>query len=405
MTRPDTLRTFLLPALLFPALLSSPSASTGQSQPTITWHGEVRPRFYAREPVEGSWDRWTSMRARIALNVQPEQGLRLFVQVQDVRFWGGEETARDRSADAVDFHQAFFEVDSLPAVGGLTRAGRQEVGLAEGRLIGAPDWGQAGQTFDGVRWIRPLGPRRLEMVFLKLREDTSPAHDHDADLLASWLALPLGELGEADLIGIHDRGSGPEGNRQNTVGAIWRKAPFPFSFRVQGMYQFGERGGTDVSGYMVAARAGVSIMEDRATFTLWYDHLSGDPDPDDGEVGVFSTLFGARHRFYGRADYFLDIPEDTGGSGLRDAAVKLAFRPSDLLSLNLDIHSFRTAADGALPSARLAEEADAWVKYRFRRYLDLELGYSLTVAGPAMEELGRLEGTGNTGYIMTSLRF
>jgi hypothetical protein len=41
----------------------------------------------------------------------------------------------------------------------------------------------------------------------------------------------------------------------------------------------------------------------------------------------------------------------------------------------------------------------------FRQYLTLQAGYSWTRAGPLMEELGLLEGTGNFAYAMTSLKF
>ncbi len=85
--------------------------------------------------------------------------------------------------------------------------------------------------------------------------------------------------------------------------------------------------------------------------------------------------------------------------------MKLAITPNPLLSLNLDLHTFRTAETGPFSSRHLAEEADLWIQYRFREALRLEVGYSLTWAGTAMEELGRLEGTGNVGYLMTSMRF
>jgi hypothetical protein len=171
------------------------------------------------------------------------------------------------------------------------------------------------------------------------------------------------------------------------------------------MFQFGERGGSDVEAYMFAARGTLGFLGERASVTLWYDYLSGDSDPGDGEVGAFSTLFGARHRFYGRADYFLNIPEDTGGLGLRDAAVKVSFAPTPLLIINLDLHDFTTAQEGTISCRRLARETDLWIRYRFREALVLEGGYSLTWAGRAMERLGRLEGVGNMGYLMTSLRF
>lgn len=392
------------------ALLLSPSLAVGQSQPTLTWQGEIRPRFYSREPVQDQWDHWIEMRTRLAVDARLESGLGLFIQIQDVRFWGEEVSSRDRSADGVDFHQAYLEVDSIPGIGGLIRGGRQEVALAESRFIAAPEWGQAGQSFDGLRWIRPEGDASLNLVYLRLQEGSSPPHDHSADFMAAWLALPAGSLGSVDLLAIHDRSGEPDGNRQSTVGSIWKKRSGDLSFRVQGMYQFGERGEADVTGhqvsaYMVAAQGSLSVLDGKGTVTLWYDHLSGDRDLGDDDVGAFSTLFGARHRYYGRADYFLNIPEDTGGLGLRDAALKLALAPNPLLSLNLDLHTFRTAETGPLSSRHLAEEADLWIQYRFREALRLEVGYSLTWAGTAMEELGRLEGTGNVGYFMTSMRF
>ena len=230
------------------ALLLCPAGVVAQAPPTITWHGEVRPRIETREATNGSRDLVTSMRTRIALDAMTESGLRLFIQPQDVRDWGEEMSERDRSADAVDFHQAFLEVGRLPLAGGLIRVGRQEVALAEERFLGAPDWGQAGQTFDGLLWSRTSRDSRLDAVYLTLRESWAPAHEHDADLLAVWYVLPPTGIGSVEILGIRDRELKPGPTRQNTAGGIWRGSPGPFSFRLQGMFQFGERDGRDVGG-------------------------------------------------------------------------------------------------------------------------------------------------------------
>jgi hypothetical protein len=60
---------------------------------------------------------------------------------------------------------------------------------------------------------------------------------------------------------------------------------------------------------------------------------------------------------------------------------------------------------GALASRHLGEEVDLWASYLFREALEIEGGFSVIWAGTAMEELGRLEGTGTMAYLMTSLRF
>jgi len=345
------------------------------------------------------------MRTRIGLRVRMEGGLSLFFQPQDVRFWGEETTVRDRSADAIDFHQAYLEVGDLPGIGGTIRAGRQEVAIGESRLMGAPNWGQAGQTFDGARWLRPMGNNRLELTFLQIRENLAPAHDYDETFLAASFLFPVREGETAEVYAVHDRNSEPDPTRQTSLSGIWKKDTGAFTLRLQGIYQVGERAGADVSAYLLAVSGGVKVLDGRGSVTLWYDRLSGDEDPDDDVVRVFSTLYGARNRFYGRADYFLFIPAQTNGLGLQDGVVKLACTPHPAVSLNLDLHAFRTSAQGAVSSRRLGEEADAWVRLLFRRYLSVQAGYSLTRAGPAMEELGILEGTGNFGYLMTSLKF
>lgn len=393
------------PFLSLLILLLCPGPIGAQTPSTLTWQGEIRPRLLAREPVEDAWDHWISMRTRFAVDARMGPTLGAFIQVQDVRYWGEEATLRDRSADAIDFHQAYLEVDSLPGIGGLLRGGRQEVSLAQARFVAAPDWGQAGQTFDGVRWMGGVGSGNLDLVYLRLRENSSDTHEASADLLAAWLRYPGGALGSLDVLAIHDRSGMPAGTAQSTVGSAWTKETGPLSLHLHGMLQFGERGGEDLSAFFLAARGSLTFLDENGTVTLWYDHLSGDDDPDDGKVRSFSTLFGARHRFYGRADYFVSIPDDTGGLGLQDAAMKLAYVPGPLLSLNLDLHAFLTSERGTLSGRRLAEEADLWIRYRFREALRLEAGYSLIRAGPALEELDRLQGTGHVVYLMTSLRF
>jgi len=394
------------PALLaLTLLLLPPSPLLGQSTPVLTWQGEIRPRTESREPVNGERDHLTSMRARIGLLARMEETLSLFFQVQDVRIWGEEASARDRSADALDFHQAYLEVDELPGIGGRIRAGRQEVDIGESRLMGAPNWGQAGQTFDGARWFRPREGGVVEATYLQIRENSSPSHEANEAFMAVSYAFSLGDGDDGEVYLVHDRDTESAPTRQISVAGIWKKTMGLVDLRLQGIYQTGERSGIDVEAYLLAASGTLNVLDGRGTLTLWYDRLSGDDDPDDGVVESFSTLFGARNRYYGRADYFLDIPRDTGGLGLQDAALKLAWLPSSNLSLNVDLHSFRTEAEGGLDSMRLGEEVDTWARYRVREYLTLQAGASVVWAGPVMEALQRLEETGSFLYFMSSLKF
>lgn len=72
---------------------------------------------------------------------------------------------------------------------------------------------------------------------------------------------------------------------------------------------------------MLGARLGFDVGTG-GSLTLWYDLLSGDADPNDGDTKVFDTMFATNHKFYGFADMFLNISVHTGGQGLQDLAVK-----------------------------------------------------------------------------------
>ena len=399
-----TLRSTWISAL---ALMLSffPQLLLAQGNPEVTWHGEIRPRMENRKPVAGDWEYLTSMRTRIGADVRLDGGLGLFFQLQDVRNWGEEISVRDRSADNMDFHQAYLEIGDLPGVGGMIRAGRQEVTVAENRLMAAPDWGQGGQAFDGARWIRASEDGRLELIALRIKENTSPAHDESADFLTAWYHLQNAGGGTADLYLVHDRVVSAPETSQSSLGGVWKRDFAPFSVTLQGIYQTGTREGLDVQANFISAQGKLTLGDGLGSVTLWYDRLSGDDDREDDVEKAFTTLFGARNRFYGRADYFVDIPQNTRSLGLQDAVVKFSWAPRGDLDFFLDVHSFRTVEQGELSSMRLGEEADAWVQLRARGYMTLQAGYALTWAGPGMEELDLLSGTGHFGYFMASVRF
>src|SRR3990172_1697052 len=89
--------------------------------------GEVRPRYEYREPGGLSANGYTSMRVRIDLSAGLERDMALFVQVQDVRFWGEEtNTLNDFRADNFDLHQGYVDLRSDARGDWRGRVGRPE---------------------------------------------------------------------------------------------------------------------------------------------------------------------------------------------------------------------------------------------------------------------------------------
>ena len=392
--------------LILLTLMAMLEPADAQQRSDITFSGQVRPRFESREPVDGSWDSFTSMRVRANVSVALERGIKVFIQVQDVRLWGEEtNTLTDFRADNFDLHQGYIEVGELPYLDGSLKVGRQEMAFAEQRLIGSVNWAQQGRSFDGIRLSTAVAGHTLDIFGMKLAENTASTQTGDANLLGAYSTVRMGAKGNLDLFWLYNEAFAAGSTKQSTVGFEWVNIYDRIYVRLEGSYQFGERDGSDVSAYMFGARFGTSVVEEGLGVTLLYDYLSGDPDPSGGDAKVFSTLFATNHAFYGAADLFLNIPAHTGGHGLQDAAARFSFNLKEGMRAGADIHFFRAANQGTLSTARFGEEIDFSVTYRYSQALSIVGGYSLIQAGDGLKELGRLTENSQWTFLMANVNF
>jgi hypothetical protein len=387
------------------AILAGVGDLTAQ-EPQLTFGGQIRPRMESRGGGGISRETFTSMRVRAQLQARLGEDARVFIQLQDVRYFGEEtNTLSDYQADALDLHQGYLELGLGSEPSGALRVGRQALALGEQRLVGAVEWTQQGRAFDGARYTASaLGPIKLDIFAMKLQEESAATHDFDGEFFGAYSTLDLQEAGFLDLYALLTTDSREGGSDEHTLGGSWKGTAGPMALRVEGTLQSGHRDGVDVSAYMVGARAGIAVHDD-ATLTLWYDYLSGDPDPDDGQVEVFNTLFATNHAFYGSADLFLNIPNHTGGLGLRDAALKLALNPSDRTVLGLDLHAFSTAEVGDLTTRSLARELDIILTHRMPTGITVACGFSYVRAQDGIQELGRLEEDATWTFLMLNAVF
>lgn len=401
MTSPSSLAGAL--AALTVLALAAPSATAQE----VGFGGQVRPRLEARDPMPGGGaDAFTSMRVRAELDARLQSGVRAFVQFQDVRFWGEEtSTLGDFRADGFDVHQGWVELGDGEGAFRAARVGRQEVALGGERLIGAVGWTQQGRAFDGVRLTAGRGPLAVDLFAFQVGESAAPARPEDAGVVGAYGVWSLSGDRSLDLYVVGDLEDGDGGTRDVTVGARYAAAPGPWRYRLEGSGQVGTRSGRDVAAYMVGLRAGRSFAGGRAEATLWYDYLSGDETPATGEIGAFRTLYATNHKFYGYADLFLDVPNQTGGHGLQDPAVKLSFEPVDGWSAEADFHAFRLADAGAGIRSRLGEELDLTVIHRYAEGVTFQAGFSQVWGGPGLRDLGRLADDLHFAYVMLSAAF
>ena len=371
----------------------------------ITVGGQVRPRFEFRDPVAGSHDTFISMRVRAQVKASLERDVTVLVQLQDVRLWGGEtNTLGDYSADHLDLHQGYFELGRLGDGQIGVRVGRQEIAFGGQRLIGAVGWTQQGRAFDGVRMMLAPESGKVDLIAIRLGDATGARVNQDAYLAGAYGQIMKMEKAALDLYTFYNRVSGGSTN-QWTLGARLVGKPGGMAYRVEGSYQTGERGGQDVAAFMFGGRVGISVSEGKGQITLWYDYLSGDDAPGDGETKVFDTLFATNHKFYGFADLFLSIPNHTGGLGLQDLALKTKFAPQKGVSLGVNLHAFRTARKGSLTTSRLGEEVDVTLSYKYSSEVTFVGGFSYIVAKDGLAQINRATQDVKWGYVMTNVAF
>lgn len=366
--------------------------------------GQVRPRVEYRDPTGASGsEAFTSMRSRIGLGAVLERGVSVFMQVQDVRFWG-EETSPlgDFSANGLDMHQAYLVLAS-PDLPWLTaRVGRMETPFGGERLIGAVGWAQQGQSFDGVRLGLGSGDVKVSTLAFTLREGAAPGVATTAGLYGAYGEFAEVGPGALDAYWLWNRITAATDTNEHLLGARY---VFTGSLngRLETTIARGTRGATDVSAFMAGARVGTSFDEGRLTATFWYDYLSGD-DPTTPEIEVFNTFFGTNHKFYGFADLFLNIPVHTGGAGLQDVAIKLNRTLNASTSLGADLHSFRPAETATVADG-FGEELDLTVRHRYSSALTATAGFSHVWAGEGLQTIGRLGENMTWFYVMLDARF
>lgn len=371
----------------------------------VTLHGEVRPRFEYRNPVGTGKDDFTIMRVRAAMDARPDANLTIFVQLQDIRYWGEETNpSGDYTADHLDLHQGYlrYRGQSLPWL--TTTIGRQETGLGEERLIGHSDWSSQGRAFDGVRFDATHGKATATLIGYKIGDETAPTITDNQDLFGVYATSKDLGPGALDVYWLHERGEGTLDTREHTTGLRYA-VDGTVDARFEGAVQRGRRRGTPASAYMVTAYVGRTFHDGRAHVTLWYDYLSGDDTPDDGKTQVFNTLYGTNHKNYGFADRFTNIPANTAGHGLQDRAVKLSLKPTDDFSVEADVHSFAAAKRGSLSTAHYGDEVDVTVTHRYTTAFSVMGGVSRVFQDRAMAEIGRLNKDMTWAFLMVKASF
>ncbi len=372
--------------------------------------GSIRPRFeFVDEGAQGLKANQdashTTMQTRINVTAVVDKQTSVFVQIQDVRTWGGETATTappsitqtgTGSSGNLDFHEAYLKLNNLFDAGLSLKVGRQEMVFDEHRLIGNIGWIQQGQSFDAARADFRLGVFGITAFYAEtiakdthptLKSDTLPASVSSFESSFSGLRATY-SLGGKDRITPYlyyalnpsRTGAGPKTTpdvaKNITYAGMYIVKHFgKIRARFDGAYEFGEKNATtDIEAFMLTASLGAELnIAHGASVSLWVDYLSGDDGTDATKDNTFDTPYATNHKFYGHIDKFLNIP--TGG--LIDYVVKTWIKPTAKVKLLADGHVFRS------PEAvsDLGAEIDLQARYALGKHTVMAVGYSRFFSG------------------------
>lgn len=327
-------------------------------------------------------------RARLGLTASWKQRLTISVQLQDVRTFGEEiHPTQDYSADGFDAHQAFLSVKPYRNLD--VRLGRQNIALANERLVGKRDWLEQGQSFDAVRFVYDRKTLRFDSFIAQVRSlpsELALGNDHVlGGALAAYRMMP--EF-HASVMGLLDREQG-SGKRLATVGALFDgQIKDMFRYGLEAYYQFGKSyGDVSHSAFLVSANAGVTFdVRTQPYIEATGSFVSGDDTPTDKVVEVFEAPFGSKHQFHGKMDMFTNLAADTGGRGLMDLSGALGATPVENLSLRLEHHVFQAMASSDGSRHYFGHELDMSARYQFWKQLGVSVGSGVFFPGDIIEQ-------------------
>ncbi len=388
--------------------------------------GQYRLRFENRHNYDLSTSRaddadFFLQRARLGFDIDIDEQLSAFFQLQDVRLWGEETSTIDASADGFDLHQGYVKLADVPGLGGTTKIGRQTINLGDQRLIGSLEWLNQGRSFDGIRQTWDLDDEtwRIDAYVFQIDESGVSTNFGDAFVVGGQ-ATHFTDVSELDLyvifVNTEETAAGGTANR-TTLGSRWIRQFGNLEFGTEVATQVGEQDGADIPiGETFAAHAHVLQRFDDSPSTARLEvNLASGNDPNSSDNERFDNLFPTAHGVWGIIDFaFWENMMHFMGEWRTDTTEN-----SDLA---VSWHYFRTFEEGDAfrgPNATLSagapgisntmgNELDVIYTHRFDHApakTSVQVGFSLFIPGAGAIDANGDDDLAHFFYVQGDLRF
>ncbi|MFC1744404.1 alginate export family protein [Candidatus Riflebacteria bacterium] len=379
--------------VVHPAELEVSEEDIYENEPTYHWSGSIRDRFETKyyESKNGkkfaSNQEFIGQRARIALHgkITPESSITL--RFQDRRSWGENGQLSD-NGDNTELNLAYFDYRDIFPRSNL-RVGRQELAIADQRVVGSVGWSNQGRTFDSFLVSRDLARgNQLDFFFAKVVEDGNEA-SNDTDLGGIYARFLDRSNVNYHLYTLMKRDGSNDTDLQHfgvhLTGNSGKDSEF--DWQLQGNMQTGQVGSSNISANSLHLKLGYLFEgSNKARLEGEYNMGSGDSNPAAGDIKTYDQLYPTNHNKYGIVDLFgfRNIQELIGAISLRpckNSEIKLAYHQFSLTEKNDALYSVGgtaytpdTGSVAGTNGSDIGTEVDLTYNYKYSPNLDFFFG-------------------------------
>ncbi len=388
--------------------------------------GELRPRFEYRDGYQNLMpqdaDPATLISQRSLLGVTYKTELYTTrISFQDVRVWGSEALKTNEISASLVEAWVEFNVSE----GFKIKTGRQILKYDNQRIIGVGNWNQIASRHDAVKLSYQQNGFEFEVVGAS--NQTAKGSDLIEvpyelynklykNLGIIWMKQTFNNFSMATLNvieGLRENNVDDKINTRITSGLIINYNQNKISTALRSFYQVGKKqNGSKVSAYFVNATLSYKHSE-KTTFNTGIEYFSGNDNPNTiGEKdNAFDVIYGGRHGFNGKMDYFRS-PASTSGLGLIDYSVGMKTKLSPKFTLAIDYHYFRTQSDFNIGDVHATTNYSAYLGSEFDFQLDIVISkeilisalYGMMLPSESLAVL-RNRNVNTAHYFMTMLTF
>lgn len=363
--------------------------------------GIIRPRFEFRDGYSTLRNDTTTPAAFVSqksrLNLSYKKGkLQTKFSLFDFRVWGDQVLKKDVAS--LGLHEAWANIN-INDFWSL-KFGRQELKYDNNRLISPVKWNQIGASYDALiikyrknNWTVDLGTAWNQSAQNKFGTD----YEYSATLYKSlnflWLSNKFENftISSLNILDGNQDTINPELlHFRLTSGIIpeYKNNNIHITARIFG--QTGQlQSGQDINAFYSNIDLTYDLSE-KINLTIGNEIISGNDGLDSLNLTskAFDILYGGRHKFNGRIDYF-SIPATTKGAGLIDSYLKADYKFSTRTSLMTEYHYFmlqnKYVNNGIVIDKFLGHEIDFVFKQKFTDNINLEAGYSFILGSESLE--------------------